>query len=188
MAAAAGQSGKTVLIVGDSISAAYGIRMEDGWVHLLAQRLGDAHRVVNASVSGDTTKEGIARFELLLDAHEPDIVVIELGGNDGLRGFPIAEIRANLLAMARAARQRGAEPVIAGMRMLPNYGGRYTEAFHAMFREVAEEVDAPLVPFLLEGVATEEGMMQDDGVHPTADAQPRMLDNAWEALEPLLKD
>lgn len=188
MAAAAEQPGKTVLIVGDSISAAYGIRIEEGWVHLLAERLGDGHRVVNASVSGDTTKEGMARFALLLEAHEPDIVVIELGGNDGLRGFPIAEIRANLLAMARAARQRGAAPVIAGMEMLPNYGPLYTEAFSAVFREVAEEVDAPLVPFLLDGVATVEGLMQDDGVHPTADAQPRVLDNIWGVLEPLLSD
>jgi acyl-CoA thioesterase-1 len=160
-------------------------------VHLLAERLGERHRVVNASVSGDTTKEGMARFAALLAVHEPDIVVIELGGNDGLRGFPIADIRANLLAMAHAARRSGAEPVIAGMEMLPNYGPRYTDAFRAVFREVAVEMDAPLVPFLLEGVAVaaeDEGLMQDDGIHPTAKAQERLLYNVWEVLEPLLAD
>ena len=181
MAAAAEQPGKTVLIVGDSISAAYGIRLEEGWVHLLAERLGESHRVVNASVSGDTTKEGMARFEPLLAAHEPDIVVIELGGNDGLRGFPIADIRANLLSMARAARRRGAEPVIAGMEMLPNYGPRYTDAFRAVFREVA---GAGVSAMTVAGC----GRTQDDGVHPTAKAQKRLLDNVWDVLEPLLAD
>ena len=172
----------TVLVVGDSISASYGIQSEEGWVHLLRERLAGAAEVVNASISGDTTGGGLARLPRTLAEHEPDVVVIELGGNDGLRGYPIANIRANLLAMTQAVIAAGAEPVLAGMQIPPNYGPRYTRAFYAVYREVAEATGAALVPFLLEGVATDRQLMQRDGIHPTAQAQGRLLDNAWEVL------
>ena len=180
-------AGKTVLVVGDSISAGYGFALEEGWVNLLRQRVDPPHRVVNASVSGETTTGGKARLGRLLTEHRPDIVIIELGGNDGLRGAPVDRIRANLRAMADEALASGAEPVLAAMRIFPNYGVRYTEAFHAAFGEVAEATGATLLPFLLDGVATEPQLMQRDGVHPTAQAQQRLLDNIWPVLAPLLE-
>ena len=177
----------TVLVIGDSLSAAYGIRAEESWVNLLQERLGSAYEVVNASISGDTTGGGLARIGKTLATHEPDIVIIELGGNDGLRGLPIETIRDNLTAMAEAVVAVDAQPVLAGMLMPPNLGPRYTEAFQRVYEEVAEATGAALVPFLLEGVAlSEEGLMQDDGVHPTAAAQARLLDNVWEVLGPLV--
>ena len=177
----------TVLVVGDSLSAAYGIRAEESWVNLLRERLGTGYEVVNASISGDTTGGGAARIGKTLATHEPDIVIIELGGNDGLRGLPIETIRDNLTAMAKAVIAVKAEPVLAGMLMPPNLGPRYTQAFQQVYEEVAEATGAALVPFLLEGVATsEEGLMQDDGVHPTAAAQVRLLDNVWTVLAPLV--
>ena len=179
--------GKTVLVLGDSISAGYGFALEEGWVNLLRQRLDPPHRVVNASVSGETTSGGKARLGRLLTEHRPDIVIIELGGNDGLRGLPVDSIRANLRAMADEALASGAEPVLAAMRIHPNYGVRYTEAFHAAFGEVAEATGAALLPFLLDGVATEPQLMQRDGVHPTAQAQERLLANIWPVLKPLLE-
>ena len=185
-------SGKTVLVVGDSISAAYGLQTENGetgWVQLLQQRLGPTHRVINASISGDTTGGGLARLPKTLEVHNPDIVIIELGGNDGLRGYPIGAIRDNLLAMTDAVLAIGATPIIAGMQMTPNLGPRYTQAFATLFVEVAADTGAALVPFLLEGVATPERfeeLMQRDGIHPNADAQPLLLDNVWPALEPLV--
>ena len=185
-------SGKTVLVVGDSISAAYGLQTENGepgWVQLLQERLGPTHRVINASISGDTTGGGLARLPKTLEVHNPDIVIIELGGNDGLRGYPIEAIRDNLLAMTDAVLAIGAAPVIAGMQMTPNLGPRYTEAFATLFAEVAADTGAALVPFLLEGVATPERfdeLMQRDGIHPNAEAQPLLLDNVWSVLEPLL--
>ena len=183
----AAATGATVLVVGDSISAAYGFQSERGWVNLLRQRLGESSRVVNASISGDTTGGGLARIDKTLEIHEPDIVILELGGNDGLRGYPIASIRANLLAMTEAVIASGAKPVVAGMRIPPNYGPRYTEAFHALYAEVAQATGAALVPFLIEGVATDENLMQRDGIHPSAEAQERLLDNVWPMLEPLLE-
>ena len=185
-------SGKTVLVVGDSISAAYGLQTENGeagWVQLLQQRLGPTHRVINASISGDTTGGGLARLPKTLEVHNPDIVIIELGGNDGLRGYPIGAIRDNLLAMTDAVLAIGATPIIAGMQMTPNLGPRYTEAFATLFTEVAADTGAALVPFLLEGVATPERfeeLMQRDGIHPNADAQPLLLDNVWPVLEPFV--
>ena len=185
-------SGKTVLIVGDSISAAYGLQTENGepgWVQLLGERLGPKHRVINASISGDTTGGGLARLPKTLEVHNPDIVIIELGGNDGLRGYPIEAIRDNLLAMTDAVLAIGAAPVIAGMQMTPNLGPRYTDAFATLFAEVADDTGAALVPFLLEGVATPERfeeLMQRDGIHPNAEAQPLLLDNVWPVLEPLI--
>jgi len=179
----------TALVVGDSISAAFGLETSQGWVHLLQQRLNDGehdYRVVNASISGDTSAGGLARLPALLSEHEPDIVIIELGGNDGLRGQPPAQLKRNLAAMAEQAQQAGAKVLLLGMRMPPNLGQRYTSAFADAFDSLAEEKDLPYVPFLLEGIGGVQGMMQADRVHPTAQAQELMLDNVWPVLEPLL--
>ena len=190
--APATDTGKTVLVVGDSISAAYGLQTENGepgWVQLLQERLGSEHRVVNASISGDTTGGGRTRLPRTLDVHKPDIVIIELGGNDGLRGYPIDAIRANLLAMTEAVLAAGAKPVLAGMQMTPNLGPRYTQAFEALYAEIAKDTGAALVPFLLEGVVSPERfdeLMQRDGIHPNAEAQVLLLDNVWPALQPFL--
>ena len=176
----------TVLVVGDSISAGYGIQTEESWVHLLRQRLGERSRVVNASISGDTTGGGLQRLARTLSEHQPDFVIIELGGNDGLRGYPVRNIRDNLLAMTEAVLAIGATPILAGMQIPPNYGPRYTQAFHGIYAEIAKATGAALVPFLLEGVATDRQLMQRDGIHPTASAQPRLLDNVWAVLAPLI--
>jgi len=179
----------TALVVGDSISAAFGLETSQGWVHLLQQRLDDGehdYRVVNASISGDTSAGGLARLPALLSEHEPDIVIIELGGNDGLRGQPPAQLKRNLAAMAEQAQQAGAKVLLLGMRMPPNLGQRYTSAFADAFDSLAAEKDLPYVPFLLEGIGGVQGMMQADRVHPTAQAQELMLDNVWPVLEPLL--
>ncbi len=188
--APAADAGKSVLILGDSISAAYGLQMKDGergWVQLLRERLGPRHRVVNASISGDTTVGGLARLPRTLALHKPDVVIIELGGNDGLRGYPVASIRANLLAMTEAVLATGAKPVLAGMQMPPNLGPRYTEAFREMYVDVATMTGAALVPFLLEGVAADPELMQRDGIHPNGKAQPVLLDNVWPVLKPVLE-
>ena len=180
-------AGDTVLVVGDSISASYGMQTEEGWVNLLRDRLRGVSTVVNASISGDTTGGGVSRLDKTLAEHRPSIVIIELGGNDGLRGYPVANIRANLLAMTEAVIAAGAEPILAGMQIPPNYGPAYTEAFRRMYVDIAALTGARLVPFLLEGVATDRDLMQRDGIHPTASAQPRLLDNVWEVLKPLLE-
>ena len=180
-------SGGTVLVVGDSISASYGMQTEEGWVNLLRERLDGRSSVVNASISGDTTGGGIARLDRTLAEHRPSIVIIELGGNDGLRGYPVENIRANLLAMTEAVIAAGAKPVLAGMQIPPNYGPAYTEAFRRMYADIAALTGAGLVPFLLEGVATDRDLMQRDGIHPTAGAQPRLLDNVWTVLAPLFE-
>jgi acyl-CoA thioesterase-1 len=180
---------RTVLVLGDSISAGYGIQRDHGWVALLSTRLNESDQqfnVVNASISGETTGGGLARLPLALKTHEPDVVIVELGGNDGLRGYPLAQIRANLERIGVLSQTAGAELVFLGMRIPPNYGARYANAFHRVFAEVAEAFDAPLTPFLLEGVALTPGMMQSDGVHPTRVAQPLLLDNAWAALSQLI--
>ncbi|WP_027897298.1 arylesterase [Zestomonas thermotolerans] len=180
----------TVLVVGDSISAAFGLDTAQGWVALLEKRLAERDRdyqVVNASISGDTSAGGLARLPALLDAHRPEVVIIELGGNDGLRGLPPAQLQQNLARMIDSARSRGAQVLLLGMRLPPNYGERYTRAFEAVFSDLAEEKGVALVPFFLEGVGGVPGMMQPDGIHPTADAQPLLLEHAWSALEPLLR-
>ena len=183
------QPSKTLLVFGDSLSAAYGIPEEQSWVNLLRERLGSAYEVVNTSSSGETTQGGLARIGKTLEVYEPDIVIIELGGNDGLRGLPITAIRDNLQAMTEAVIAAGAEPVLAGMLMPPNLGPRYTEAFERVYVDVAEATGAALVPFLLDGVAaTEEGLMLPDGIHPSAAAQERLVENVWEVLAPLVKD
>lgn len=179
----------TVLVVGDSISAAFGLETSQGWVHLLQQRLdthAPDHRVVNASISGDTSAGGRARLPTLLEEHEPEVVILELGGNDGLRGQSPAQLKANLAAMVEQSQQAGAKVLLLGMRLPPNLGQRYTTAFAQAFDSLAQEQALPYVPFLLEGVGGVEGMMQADRIHPTAGAQQRLLDNVWPVLEPLL--
>ncbi|HBB99210.1 MAG TPA: arylesterase [Pseudomonas sp.] len=179
----------TVLVVGDSISAAFGLETSQGWVHLLQERLvgaDDSWRVVNASISGDTTSGGLARLDPLLEEYAPEVVILELGGNDGLRGQSPAQLKQNLAGMVRKSQEAGAKVLILGMRLPPNYGQRYTTAFAEVFPKVAQETGAALVPFVLEGAAGVPSMMQGDGVHPTAEAQPVLLENVWPALEPLL--
>jgi acyl-CoA thioesterase-1 len=191
--AAVGGRVRKILVVGDSLSAEYGISRGTGWVALLEQRLAreksDAS-VVNASISGDTTSGGLARLPALLREHRPDLVIIELGGNDALRGLPLDVARANLTEMARLSNAAGAKVVIVGMQLPPNYGRAYGERFASLFAEVARSEKAALVPFLLKGVADgprAEAMFQPDRIHPLASAQPAMLDNVWPVLAPLLK-
>lgn len=179
----------TLLVVGDSISAAFGMDTRQGWVALLEKRLdeqGFDHQVVNASISGDTSAGGAARLPALLAEHQPELVIIELGGNDGLRGQPPAQLQQNLAAMVQASQQKGAKVLILGMQLPPNYGVRYTTAFAEVFPRVAGEFDVPLVPFVLEGIGGVPALMQADGIHPTAEAQPKLLENVWPTLKPLL--
>lgn len=178
-----------ILVLGDSLSAAYGIRIDEGWVALLERKLrarGLPHRVVNASISGETSAGGRARLPGLLARTDDAVVIVELGGNDGLRGLSVAQTRDNLRAVIRTAHGAGARVLLVGMRLPPNYGRTYTEAFAAIFPELAEQEGVALVPFLLDGIATRPGLMQADRIHPRAEAQGRMLDAVWPALEPLL--
>lgn len=179
----------TVLVVGDSISAAFGLETGEGWVSLLQRRLqeeGHDYRVVNASISGDTTAGGLSRLPALLREHAPDVVVVELGGNDGLRGQPPAQMKQNLAGMVSLAREAGARVALLGMRMPPNLGRRYTTAYAQAFDSLATEQALAYVPFFLDRVAGVAGMMQEDRIHPTAQAQKQLLDNAWVVLKPLL--
>jgi acyl-CoA thioesterase-1 len=179
-----------ILVVGDSLSAAYGIPVKQGWVSLLQQRLDSAgypYRMVNASISGDTTANGRARLDQALVSHKPSVVLLELGGNDGLRGLSLAEMKSNLAAMISSARQAGAQVLLIGMQLPPNYGPRYTERFQAVYSELARERDLALLPSLVDGIGTEQNLMQADGIHPNASAQPLIRDRVWKALEPLLE-
>lgn len=178
-----------IVVLGDSLSSGYGLLAEQSWVALLAERLereAYGYEVVNASVSGDTTSGGLARLPRLLEVHEPGIVIIELGGNDGLRGQPVPAIKRNLARMIELVRESGGEPVLAGIQIPPNYGPAYTEMFSGMYAQLAEEHDVPLVPFLMEGVALDHELMQGDRLHPNAEAQPVMLENVWSVLEGVL--
>ena len=179
-----------ILIVGDSLSAGYGLSAGEGWVDLLTKKLAREKivaQVTNASISGDTTAGGVARLPALLAKHKPSLVVIELGGNDGLRGSPVAAARANLLRMAELAKASGARVLIVGMRMPPNFGPSYTAQFEAMYAEVAKAVGGGLVPFFLDRIGTDLAKFQPDKIHPTAAAQPELLDTVWPALARLLK-
>ncbi|HCO01294.1 MULTISPECIES: arylesterase [unclassified Methylophaga] len=182
---------KNLLIVGDSLSAAYGIDSDAAWVELLKDRLEQETpgnwNVANASISGETTDGGLRRLPDLLDKHDPAIVVIELGGNDGLRGFPPNVIRTNLAKMIQLSQQHGAEVLLVGIEIPPNYGQRYTTAFANVFSSLAEEYNLSFVPFFLADVYDGEAMMQADGIHPTAKAQPQLLDNIWSELLALLE-
>jgi acyl-CoA thioesterase-1 len=178
-----------ILVVGDSISAGYGLPAGSGWVTLLQQRLAAGHyphSVVNASISGDTTASGRARFDALLAKYRPAVTVIELGGNDGLRGGSVDAMRQNLDAMIAGAQKAGSRVLVVGMRMPPNYGPAYVQRFDATFAEVARARKSALVPFLFEGFGDDDAMFQPDRIHPTAAAQPKLLDNIWRELKPLL--
>ena len=177
---------ETILVMGDSLSAAYGIPVEKGWVQLLRDRLGDQHSVINASISGETTSGGHSRFTALIDRHQPDIVILELGANDGLRGQPVATVRANLESMITQSEEIGAAVLLLGMKVPPNYGGRYAKMFEASFRDLADLYQLAWHPFFLDGVAGNPALIQADKLHPTAEAQPIMLDNIWPVLRPLL--
>ena len=179
-----------ILVLGDSLSAGYGIPVEKGWVNLLQRRLverGFPYRVVNASISGDTTSGGLSRLPAALELHRPAIVVLELGANDGLRGQPPMAMSRNLSRMIERSQQAGARVLLAEMRIPPNYGPLYAQKFQATFGELAQHYAIPLIPFLLDGVAGNPALIQDDGLHPRAEAQPQILDNVWAVLEPALK-
>tara|TARA_B100000929_G_scaffold237459_1_gene194260 strand:- start:490 stop:1242 length:753 start_codon:yes stop_codon:yes gene_type:complete len=178
----------TLLVMGDSLSAAYGIEQEQGWVSLLAERLEGDAQVVNASISGETTSGGAQRFADIIGQRQPDIVLLELGGNDGLRGLPPAQMRANLATIIEQSQQAGAEVLLLGIDIPPNYGQAYRDAFTGVYHSLAQEYELSLVPFLLEDIALNQQLMQSDGIHPTADAQPIILDNVWPALEPMLEE
>jgi len=181
---------RTVLVMGDSLSAAYGLRAEEGWVALVDERIRAEHpgwRVVNASISGETSAGGSARVVGEVLRHRPAVVVIALGANDALRGLPIAELRRNLARMIGASRHVGARVLLVGMRMPPNLGPDYTRRFEDTYRELAAFFDVELLPFLLEPVAADRGNFMDDNLHPTAGAQPAIARHVWPALEPLLR-
>lgn len=187
--AAPALAARTVMVFGDSLSAAYGIATDAGWVSLLAKRIAREAlpwKVVNASVSGETTAGGLARLPADLARHHPAVVVIELGANDALRGQPIAQIRANLERMIALVRKAGARPVLVGIMIPPNYGIDYATEFRAVYGELAHAEEVPLVPFLLAGIVEHRELFQADQLHPTAAAQPRILDNVWTTLSPVL--
>ncbi len=187
---ALGWAAPTILVLGDSLSAAYGIDTREGWVSLLGNRLEDQgypHRVANASISGETTRGGLTRLPELLERHEPALVVLELGGNDGLRGIAPAASKQHLAQMIELSQQSGAKVLLLGVQLPPNYGPAFTERFAAIFNELAESHDIALVPFMLEGIATDPQLMQADGIHPVAEAQPKILELVWPELEPLLE-
>jgi len=179
----------TILVFGDSISAGYGLPRDQGWVDLLRARLVREHAdymVVNASVTGETTVGGKTHLGTALNRHQPQIVILELGGNDGLRGTRVETIRANLTAMIAACRKHGSRVLLVGMRVPPNYGSDYEHKFRLVYETTAKTQRVPLVPFLFEGFAADRAMFQSDGIHPTIDAQEKMLDNIWPRLRPLL--
>ena len=186
----AGSAARTLLVVGDSLSAEYGLARGTGWVPLLARRMSEQYpnyQVVNASISGDTTSGGVARLPALLQRHQPAIVVLELGSNDALRGLSLQMTEQNLRDMAQRSRQAGARVLIVGMQIPPNYGRDYTQRFAEVFPAVAKAEQAGLVPFLMDGMATDRAMFQADGIHPNEQAQPALLDNVWAALRPMLE-
>jgi acyl-CoA thioesterase I len=183
-------SASTILVFGDSLSAAHGIRPEQGWVTLLTQRLqaqGYGYQVINASVSGETSSGGLERLPRALELHKPAIVILELGANDGLRGLPVSAMRDNLAHMVQLAQDAGARVLLVGIRIPPNYGPRYTEEFARVYPELARQYHLALVPFLLDKVALDPALMQEDGMHPNANAQPTVLDTLWPYLKPLLE-
>ncbi|MDH7942633.1 arylesterase [Pseudohongiella sp. SYSU M77423] len=179
-----------VLVFGDSLSAAYRMDEEQGWVALLQQRVdtnGLDWQVQNASVSGETTSGGLARLPAVLDSTQPDIVILELGGNDGLRGLPVPTIRANLQQMIELSQQAGARVMLVGIQIPPNYGPRYTQPFYDQYQELADQYGTTLIPFLLDGIADQPELMQDDGIHPRAEAQGMIVDIVWPVLLPMME-
>ncbi len=188
-AAPARPAGQTIVVVGDSLSSGYGLRTEQSWVAMLQDRLngeGYGYEIINASISGDTSSGGLARLPKLLDDHQPSIVIIELGGNDGLRGQPVERLRENLRAMIELTQQSGATPILTGIQIPPNYGRAYTQAIARTYPELAEQLGVPLVGFLMEDVALNGELMQRDGIHPNARGNAVMLENVWTVLADLL--
>jgi len=186
----AAQAAPTILVFGDSLSAAYGIPRESGWAALLAKRLqtaNPAYQVVNASVSGETTAGGLTRLPTLLQTHKPQLTILALGANDGLRGLPLLQTARNLENMITLAQKQGSKVLLVGMQLPPNYGAAYTSKFQNLFRDVANKTKVRLVPFLLDGIATQADLFQADGLHPTVQAQPALLNNVWRELAPILK-
>lgn len=182
-------AGNTILVLGDSLSAGYGVKVDATWVALLNQRLakqGYGYRVVNASISGETTAGARSRLPRALELHKPAVVIVELGGNDGLRGLPLKQVRGNFEYLIETSQAARAKVVLVGMRMPPNYGAEYANSFHALYGELAKKYDVPLVDFFLDGVALDDSLMQADGIHPNATAQPKLLDNLWPALSKVI--
>ncbi|HRQ66837.1 MAG TPA: arylesterase [Xanthomonadaceae bacterium] len=181
---------RPILVLGDSLSAAFNMPAAAGWVTLLEARLQTTMEapppVVNASISGETSAGGLSRLPALLDSHRPGLVLIALGGNDGLRGLPPAQFRANLQRMIALSREAGAKVMLAGVEIPPNYGSAYRDRFRAVYHDLASEHDVPLLPFILDGIALEPGMMQADGIHPTEEAQAAILENVWGVLGPMV--
>jgi acyl-CoA thioesterase I len=177
----------TLLVVGDSISAGYGINPDNGWVNLLRADLEPKHQIINASISGDTTGNGLARLPVLLEKFKPNYVLLELGGNDGLRGHPLSRTKSNLQTMIDLCRQQNAQPILFEMRLPPNYGKRYSETFARLFSTLADEQNIPLVPFQFEKLVLTEGMIQQDGIHPTEPAQPIIKQAVLRELVKILK-
>jgi acyl-CoA thioesterase-1 len=180
----------TILVLGDSLSGAYGIDTDEGWVTLLQQQLEDdgyEYRVINASVSGDTTRTGLSRIDSAMQTHKPSIVIIALGGNDGLRGLAFSEIESSLANIIERCRQDNARILLAGVRLPPNYGPVYNEQFAALYRRLSDKYQIPLVPRILDQVAENRDMLQEDGVHPKAEAQPQIMKNVWAGLKPMLE-
>lgn len=185
-----GEGRQTLMVFGDSLSAAYGMEEEQGWVSLLEARLAEErydYDVINASVSGETSTGGLARLPAMLDTHAPDLVILELGGNDGLRGLPLDTLKENLQEMLNLIRESGADILLAGIQIPPNYGPRYTLPFFELFGELAAENNLPIVPFLIDGIPQQPELMQNDGIHPRAEAQWMIVENVWSYLEPLLE-
>jgi len=185
-----GDEDKTVLVFGDSLSASYGIEEEQGWVNLLSEKLRQAqspYSVINASVSGETSTGGLSRLPAALAEFQPSVVILELGGNDGLRGLPLATLQSNLEKMVSLSQRAGAKVLLAGIQIPPNYGPRYTEPFYALFGDIAESEQLPFVPFLIDGIPQQPELMQNDGIHPRAEAQHMILDNVWPVLAPMLQ-
>ena len=181
---------KTIVVLGDSISAGYGIDVNAGWVNLLREKFKQQHLdyvISNESISGDTTAGGLARIDRALAMHKPDIVMLELGANDGLRGLSPQEMKSNLSEMVRCSRQAGAKVLLLGMKIPPNYGKRYIDMFYNIYPQVSAELNVPLVPFILEQVALKPELMQADGLHPNAQGQPLIMQTIWPYLQPLLK-
>jgi acyl-CoA thioesterase I len=190
IASAPAHAQRTLMVFGDSLSAGFGLPQRTGWVTLLEQRLardGYAYKVVNASISGETTVGGKNRIERALRQHKPEIVILELGANDGLRGARLSDIRRNLSAIVEVCKRYNAEVLVVGMRIPPNYGRTYTEGFHALFAEVARQHGTSLVPFMLDGFADRRDLFQHDGIHPVGAAQSRVLDNIYQHLQPMLR-
>ena len=183
-------SAQTLLIYGDSLSAGFGLQQQEEWPYLLQQKLsaqGYDYQVINASISGETTAGGLARLPAVLEKYQPQLVVLELGANDGLRGQSLQQMYDNLAAIIRQCQARDARVILAGIHIPPNYGSRYSQAFYHRFVELQATFNIPLIPFLLDGIATDSGLMQADGLHPTAKAQHIIVETVWKTLQPLLQ-